>query len=225
MEEMDLTGVGMRLRAFREAKQITQKELGLRVGFSRSYVAGTEAGTIRPSMDALSRMAEYLGTTLSALVEPKEGDDKAPISVDTVVSVQRVSGILVSVNTLRDLPGYDSGVYDRMESDLAQEMADLLGVEVESLYEPGGPLYVEIENALEDVAEEPEKEEESVLFDPFGIFSSDKKKPEPKPEETKEPDTKRYLGRAIFLGPRYAARKRREEQERIEREKIEKGKK
>lgn len=62
-----LRAMGSRVRQLREAKQWTQEVLAERADLDRSYIAGIETGLRNPSVKAMSKVANGLGTSLSEL--------------------------------------------------------------------------------------------------------------------------------------------------------------
>lgn len=61
--------IGTRIKALREAKGLTQEQVGEIVDRTRSLVNQWEAGTARPSVDQLKVMASALDTSLEWLAE------------------------------------------------------------------------------------------------------------------------------------------------------------
>lgn len=64
--------LAMEIRALREARGLSQRELAERVGTTQSAIARLEGGNISPSLPTLDKIAEALGAELSvALVDLK----------------------------------------------------------------------------------------------------------------------------------------------------------
>ncbi|MCW2512440.1 MAG: hypothetical protein JWR11_1482 [Mycobacterium sp.] len=59
--------LGVRIRQMRRARDITLRQVATGAGVSESFVSQVERGVANPSMASLSRIAEALGTNLSAL--------------------------------------------------------------------------------------------------------------------------------------------------------------
>lgn len=55
--------VGMLLRAYREAKGMSARELSVSAGLSASYCGKVEAGTMAPSFRAMAKIMYRLGMT------------------------------------------------------------------------------------------------------------------------------------------------------------------
>ena len=62
---MDITKqIGAAIRSLRLEKGISQEELAHRAELDRTYVSGLERGMRNPSVKALQRITDALGTTL-----------------------------------------------------------------------------------------------------------------------------------------------------------------
>lgn len=62
----------MRLRELREAAQITQLELGVRVGVEQNTVSQWESGARQPRADKLPQLARILGCTIDDLFQDEQ---------------------------------------------------------------------------------------------------------------------------------------------------------
>ncbi len=62
--------VGENVRRARLAAGLTQEELSERSGFSQQYVSGLERGKRNPTIVSLYELAQALGVSHVALVEP-----------------------------------------------------------------------------------------------------------------------------------------------------------
>jgi transcriptional regulator with XRE-family HTH domain len=60
--------MGRRIRAAREAKEMTQATLAARAGISRKYVVDLEAGRYDPTVGVLRRIAKALGVPVTELL-------------------------------------------------------------------------------------------------------------------------------------------------------------
>jgi HTH-type transcriptional regulator / antitoxin HipB len=66
--------LAMEIRALREARGLSQRELAERVGTTQSAIARLEGGNISPSLPTLDKIAEALDAELSVgLVDLKVG--------------------------------------------------------------------------------------------------------------------------------------------------------
>lgn len=64
-----LRTLGLRLRQLREARGLTQEQLGEKAELDQTYLSGVERGIRNPSVVVLSRLAKGLKLSLSELVE------------------------------------------------------------------------------------------------------------------------------------------------------------
>ncbi|HEV7297970.1 MAG TPA: helix-turn-helix transcriptional regulator [Tepidisphaeraceae bacterium] len=62
--------LGKRLKAAREVRRVTQRELGAVVGQSRDAVSSWENGRYEPAPDLLARACAYLGVSPADLAAP-----------------------------------------------------------------------------------------------------------------------------------------------------------
>jgi len=74
--------VGGRVRALRDAQNLTQRALAQKSGVSPRYLAQLEAGDANMSVERLSDVADALGITLPALLDPN--GERAPASAEAV---------------------------------------------------------------------------------------------------------------------------------------------
>jgi DNA-binding XRE family transcriptional regulator len=65
---------GSKVRAFREAKQISRKELGAKIGRSEAYVQSIEAGTKCESINAIKLLCNTLGVNINDLFDDNENN-------------------------------------------------------------------------------------------------------------------------------------------------------
>src|SRR5581483_9223589 len=70
--------VGGRVRRLREDASLTQRTLAQRSGVSPRYLAQLEAGGANISLERLTDVAQALGTTLVALLDPRAEPRRAP---------------------------------------------------------------------------------------------------------------------------------------------------
>ncbi len=61
--------IGSRIRKYREAKKITQKQLAALIGVTGSRVSNWEQGINRPDVDILSRLCNALSVSPSELLD------------------------------------------------------------------------------------------------------------------------------------------------------------
>lgn len=68
--------IGLRIRKFREEKNISQKELAQRIGVSNSRVSNWEQGINRPDVDFLASICKALNVSPSELLDIRLSDDE-----------------------------------------------------------------------------------------------------------------------------------------------------
>lgn len=72
-----LSGVGPRLKALRQERQVTLAQLSQATGISASTLSRLESGTRRPTLEQLLPLARAYGVTLDELVDaPPTGDPR-----------------------------------------------------------------------------------------------------------------------------------------------------
>jgi transcriptional regulator with XRE-family HTH domain len=64
-----LRSLGLRLRQLREARKLTQEQLGEKAQLDQTYLSGIERGTRNPSVLVLGRIAAALKLSLAQLLE------------------------------------------------------------------------------------------------------------------------------------------------------------
>lgn len=70
--ERVLRGLGQALQEARSERGLTQEALGLETGVHRNYIGGIERGERSPSVEAIIKLADALGTSLSHLFAQAE---------------------------------------------------------------------------------------------------------------------------------------------------------
>ena len=89
---MNYCNFGEILKNLRKSRNLTQKELGTKVGLSKAVVSKYENGMGYPTFDVLVRIAQYFGVTTDYL-----------LGVDTGQTVN-VSGLLDSqIDTIHNI--------------------------------------------------------------------------------------------------------------------------
>ncbi len=74
--EVDYYALGMRIRAAREKRHLTQEQLGELCSLSTAHIGHIERGTRTPSIDALCAIAKSLNvSTDSLLLDSFDGGD------------------------------------------------------------------------------------------------------------------------------------------------------
>ena len=67
--ELEKRALGARVRACRERRGVSQRQLALMTGTSRSYLWKIEAGTADVGIDVLLRLARALDTPVRDLID------------------------------------------------------------------------------------------------------------------------------------------------------------
>lgn len=85
--------IGSRIKAIRKEKGITQTDLALKAGISRTYLADIEGNRYAPSLKILGVVAEALNLKVSDLIEDKEKDPELTESYIEVIQSARKAGV------------------------------------------------------------------------------------------------------------------------------------
>ena len=64
--------VGENFKHLRIERGLTQEEIAERAGFSQQYISGLEAGRRNPTVLTIYELAQALGVSHIALVDPRE---------------------------------------------------------------------------------------------------------------------------------------------------------
>lgn len=107
--QADDSATGARIREFRQARQITLRELATRAGISPGFLSQVERGQANPSIATLRRLAEELGVTLPDLFTDQQANDVRILrkAARPVIEVSDSSAkYLLSQKPLRNLEVY-----------------------------------------------------------------------------------------------------------------------
>jgi transcriptional regulator with XRE-family HTH domain len=74
--------VGNKIREFRKKKNLTQKELGDKIGMKHNTISGYENGSSSPEQDTLFKLAHVLDVRVDEFFPPRTGED----SLETVLT-------------------------------------------------------------------------------------------------------------------------------------------
>jgi transcriptional regulator with XRE-family HTH domain len=85
--------IGDRIKAIRKDKGITQTDLALKAGISRTYLADLEGNRYNPSLSILKVIATALNVKLSDIIEGKEKDPELSESYIEVLQSAKKAGI------------------------------------------------------------------------------------------------------------------------------------
>lgn len=113
--------IGEKIRLFRKAEGLTQKELGEKIGMSDAQIRNYESGRANPKIDTLKRIAVGLGVPLDNLysdIAPAEANPSAMTAIinKAVTSRYREDG----ENLLMWIPKYEG------DTDGGRVFSDLL---------------------------------------------------------------------------------------------------
>lgn len=76
--KLDYKKIGERIRQIRESLEMSQQDLGTKMGASTAAISLFESGERKPGLEFLTDVANALGVSLKELIE---GYDKAPFYV------------------------------------------------------------------------------------------------------------------------------------------------
>lgn len=85
------TEVGAQLRAIRLARGLTISEVAARAGLTASHISQVERGVAQPSIGALNRICEALGTRMSSVLSLPSTSAASPLPENSVGIVRRDS--------------------------------------------------------------------------------------------------------------------------------------
>lgn len=63
---------GLKIKELREAKNLSQEELGAKIGVSRYQISLYESGKNTPPMNRITKLASVFGVLVSDIVDPRE---------------------------------------------------------------------------------------------------------------------------------------------------------
>ena len=100
--------IGLRIRKFREAKNLTQKAFAKQIGVSSSRVSNWEQGTNRPDVDILASICKVLDVSPSELLDIRLSDEELNAHERQVLlayrqhtNIQYAVDILLGLDTIR----------------------------------------------------------------------------------------------------------------------------
>ena len=94
---MNVCDFGIILKELRKSHNLTQTELGLRVGLSKAVVSKYETGMGYPTFDVLIRIADYFGVTTDYLLGVSNGKT-IDVSSLTETQVETIHRIIAEFN-------------------------------------------------------------------------------------------------------------------------------
>ncbi|MFJ8039994.1 helix-turn-helix domain-containing protein [Kitasatospora sp. NPDC096147] len=90
-DQIEVDGLGARLREHRSAARLTLEAAAARVGLSPAYLSRLETGQRQPSLPALLGLAREYGTTVSGLLGEQQ-DEPEPVIRGGVIEPGRAGG-------------------------------------------------------------------------------------------------------------------------------------
>lgn len=120
-----MTGIGERIKFLRNSRGMTQKQLGIAVGFSEKTadirIAQYESGRRVPKADIVGQLADALGVFPAALNVP---DISSPIGVmHTLFALEDIYGISIGI----DRSDGKAALYFRANPELNEMVESWLG--------------------------------------------------------------------------------------------------
>ena len=97
----DLLTIGERIAALRIASGLSQRELGEKIGRSRSSVAQVEAGGMKPDYEFIKGVVKVCGGTYEYIIEDP-GESKAAISVTPNIVANENSSVGVESSVSKE---------------------------------------------------------------------------------------------------------------------------
>lgn len=82
--------LGEKLRALREDRGLTLKELGEQSGLSLTYLSEIERGTVYPSVDTLKQLADFFKVPVSVLVN-SHASGSLPVKLQYIRKLKNIS--------------------------------------------------------------------------------------------------------------------------------------
>ena len=102
--------IGIRIRRFREAKNLTQMQLADSIGVTNSRVSNWEQGTNRPDVDKLADICRVLSVSPSELLDVRlDTDELTEHERRLVLAYREKSDMQKAVNILLGLDCFGGG--------------------------------------------------------------------------------------------------------------------
>lgn len=92
--------IGLRIRKFREAKKLTQKQLADKIGVSGSRVSNWEQGTHRPDVDILADICIALNVSPSELLDIHLDNELSTHERNIINAYRKYTDLQHAVNVL-----------------------------------------------------------------------------------------------------------------------------
>lgn len=101
--------LGDKLRALREERELTLKEMGEKTGLSLTYLSEIERGAVCPSVDTLRQLANFFDIPVSMLVK-NDGPGSLPSKLQYVRKLKNISQ-----KQLANMAGISPGLVAQLE--------------------------------------------------------------------------------------------------------------
>lgn len=85
---MDVNFIGERITELRIARNVSEYQMSLELGKSKSYIQGITSKKSLPSMAQLFEICDYLGVSLSEFFDPHNHD--SPLLRDTMAQLRKL---------------------------------------------------------------------------------------------------------------------------------------
>lgn len=95
--------IGLRIRKFREANNLTQKQLADKIGVSGSRVSNWEQGTYRPDVDILADICIALNVSPSELLDIHLDNELSTHERNIINAYRKYTDLQHAVNVLLGL--------------------------------------------------------------------------------------------------------------------------
>lgn len=100
LEELNIMHIGEYLKKIRHDKEMTQGQLAVKTGLSKSAISLIERGERMPELDTLSQLAKALNIDLSLLISMRQGKPSETYTKDDFYRIEKVADIPI-VGTVR----------------------------------------------------------------------------------------------------------------------------
>lgn len=109
MNNDEILSLGDKLRALREERELTLKEMGEQTGLSLTYLSEIERGAVCPSVDTLRQLANFFEIPVSMLVK-NDGPGSLPSKLQYVRKLRNISQ-----KQLANVAGISPGLVAQLE--------------------------------------------------------------------------------------------------------------
>ena len=108
--------IGSRIRMFREAKKISQKEIAERIGISAARFSNWEQGLNRPDVDLLAKICDVLNVSPSELLDfHLPPDELTDLERKVIAQYRGKPDMQKAVNILLGIDADNNDYYDNSQ--------------------------------------------------------------------------------------------------------------